>query len=684
MLKKISGKNLSRISVLLLVFISFQCDLRKPIAPTWDIQVSFPLINRPYTIDSLIQKDTSLIKVNPTNGSLVYSYSQETVSDSIGDKIKLKPKEPTPMFISAGAIPFRDFSTSVSIPNPGFPPGPTPIPSGNLPPIYVEIPISDHFDYLEFESGIFKLTVINFSPITIEFNDTIRIVDKDNNQFGFYIGSVPPNTAREAQTQLSNKTIKLPLKLDTLYTRTPGSITPVIIPDPILKIKIDFLNLLIKNGRAKIPPTDVYRVDSAKFVIDTTATPTKLKSAAFKQGIVDLKVRNRFDVTIQVSLSLPQLINKTNRQPFSINKIILRNDSTAIPVDFSNYEFKATAPTDTLIYNARIIQLGSEGDTLQFRTFNQSDQFIASLKLRPPPQDIFVVSYVEGIVKPIDITLDTLINLKLGDIPVKFSVDSLRFPDSKFILNLSTPDIKSRISGNIKLDDSAKYTITIPQKTLNPNSTTSVTISGDEVVSTLARYVSTNKSLPKSFKINASVEINPSYASGSISSSDNIGGQALFEITSNIGIKGGVFRDTLTMKDEKNDDGNTIDLDSTMVNRIRSGSINFTINNRIPLGSRLSLKLLDADTVFIQDLPSSGPMIINPSLIGTDGFASSPEQSKFTISLTKKEIDNINRAKFIALEVVINTVETAPFVKFKNTDWINFRVFGTFNYRVED
>ncbi len=667
--------------VLFLMLTAVNCNLRKPVAPVWDVQVNFPIVNRPYSIDSLIRKDTSLIRINPTNGLLTYSYSQPAASDSVGDKINMKPSQPPQFKIAAGSIPFRDFSVGVNIPNPGIPSGI--IPPGDLPPISIVMPSSDQFDYLEFESGVIRLTVTNSTPITITF-DSIRFKDRDDNRFVFDIGSVPPQQSRSAQSILDGKIIRLPLTLDTVRSRTPGSSTPVTIPDPILRIQLDFSNLNINSARAKIPPTDVYRIDSSKFVIDSSPTPTKLRIARFKSGAVDLKLRNDFDVAANVILSLPQLYNRTTQQPFLINRTITRKDSVVIPVNLYIYEFRSAAPTETLTYTASIRQLGSEGDTTQFRIFSRTDELVASLQIHPPPHDVFTLSYVEGILKPTLISFDTLLNIKLGDIPTIFSIDSLRLPDATFVLNLSTPNIPIQIGGNLKLDDSIKYSITIPQTNLAASSTTPVIISGGNLISTLSHYVSVNKTLPNSFKISTSATINPFYAVGSISSSDKIGGNISFDIASNIGIKGGVFRDTLRLGDEKNDNGDKVELDSLLINRLQSGFINFTLSNGIALGTRISIKLLDANRLFIQNLPSTGPIQVMPALVGVDEFASQAVQSKFSIPLNKTELDNLNRAEFAVVEIIFNTPELIPSVKFRNSDKINVRIFCTFNYRLED
>ncbi|MBU2472349.1 MAG: hypothetical protein KKF20_08090, partial [Bacteroidetes bacterium] len=677
MLKKISGKNLSQISVLLLVFISFQCDFRKPIAPTWDIQVSFPLINRPYTIDSLIRKDTSIIQMNPTYGFLTYSYSNATTFDSIGDKIKLKPEAPSPFTISAGAIPVTNIpDASLYIPNrsPGIPAGP--IPPGNLFPISAQLPSYDLFEYLVFESGTARLTIQNYLPIAIVFNNPVMLRDSENNIIGpFIIDTVDAGKTKSDFVSLAGKKITQTLKIDTVQLSTPGGRIDTR-PDTLFKITLGLTNLTINSARVKIPPTTILQSNSSEFVVDTSANPSKIKVANFKTGKFDLRISNDLDFSAKLSLTLPQVVKKSNGQKLDTTLTISRkNDpgSTAsITIDLANvYEFRSLTPTNVINYSASLDQLGSVNDGLYFRNYSSTDKVTFSLVIHQPPHDFFTVRYIEGIIKPTTITFDTTLKIKIGDLSAKFSIDSLRLPDAKFILKLKSPNIQSSVVGNLLLDSNSQYSISIPPTLLAANDTTDIELSGDNVVSTIARYISTHKNLPKSFYVNASGTINPNYISGSISNTDKIGGRIIFDVPLNVGIRGGMIRDTVEMGDAKNDDGSKFNLDSNLVNSIQSGSLNFTFNNGIPLGLRSSIILLDKNKNVLQFLPATGPVTVNPSLVRFDGFAGDAVESKFIIPLNKTEIDNINRAKFIALEIVINTVETAPFVKFKNTDWIN-------------
>ncbi|MBU1422304.1 MAG: hypothetical protein KKG06_03835, partial [Bacteroidetes bacterium] len=683
MLKKISGKNLSQISVLLLVFISFQCDFRKPIAPTWDIQVSFPLINHPYTLDSLIRKDTSIIQMNPTYGFLTYSYSNATTFDSIGDKIKLKPEAPSPFTISAGAIPVTNIpDASLYIPNrsPGIPAGP--IPPGNLFPISAQLPSYDLFEYLVFESGTARLTIQNYLPIAIVFNNPVMLRDSENNIIGpFIIDTVDAGKTKSDFVSLAGKKITQTLKIDTVQLSTPGGRIDTR-PDTLFKITLGLTNLTINSARVKIPPTTILQSNSSEFVVDTSANPSKIKVANFKTGKFDLRISNDLDFSAKLSLTLPQVVKKSNGQKLDTTLTISRkNDpgSTAsITIDLANvYEFRSLTPTNVINYSASLDQLGSVNDGLYFRNYSSTDKVTFSLVIHQPPHDFFTVRYIEGIIKPTTITFDTTLKIKIGDLSAKFSIDSLRLPDAKFILKLKSPNIQSSVVGNLLLDSNSQYSISIPPTLLAANDTTDITLSGDNVVSTIARYISTHKNLPKSFYVNASGTINPNYISGSISNTDKIGGRIIFDVPLNVGIRGGMIRDTVEMGDAKNDDGSKFNLDSNLVNSIQSGWLNFTFKNGIPLGLKSSIILLDKNKNVLQFLPATGPVTVNPSLVRFDGFAGDAVESKFIIPLNKTEIDNINRAKFIALEIVINTVETAPFVKFKNTDWINFRVFGT-------
>lgn len=672
---------LYKVFILILVLLTWQCNLRKPVAPVWDVQINIPLANRPYSIDSLIQKNPDLFQIDAQNGLVSYSYSQNIVSDSIGDKLSLKPQQPNPLVINAGEIPFRDFSLETFIPNPGINSGI--VPAGNLPPISVSMPQSDKFDYIEFDSGLAILTIFNLSPIAINFQNPVRFVDRDNNEYIFVIGNVPPYSQKFAEISLSGKFLAIPLQLDTLYPQTSGSSDPVNMPDSLLKIELRFKNLIIKSARAKIPPTEILRIVNSKFIIDTSATPSKLKIARFKKGFVTLKIKNNFDVTAHITLTLPQFKNRATLQSFSIDRIISRRDSFLIPVNLVNYEFQSPYSIDTVYYSGSIYQLGSEDDTTYFRIFNASDELNVYLIIHPSPENEFVISYMEGIIKPITINYDTVLNVKLGKLPDKFSFDSLRLPDSKFDLKLLAPNIPFRLGGSILLADSSIYQIIIPLTLLNASVYTDVIMSGNEIVTPLTSYVARNKKLPEIYRLNSIFQVNPNYTLGSISSSDKLIGEALLEIPLNVGLTSGTFRDTLRMGDEKDDNGNIVSIDSGFVNKVQSGSLNFNLWNGIPIGVKLKIKLLDANRNLIQELPSSGSIIVQPGSTNNSGFVVSPVQSKISINMNKSEIDNFNNSEYTVVELELNTPATVPAVKIRNTDFIQVKVFASFNYKVE-
>ncbi len=659
--------------------ISFNCDFKKPVAPQWDIQLNFPLVNRPYSIDSLIKKDPDLFQINAQNGLVSYSYSQKIISDSVGDKLSLKPEQPNPLFIDAGTIPYKDFTFTNYVPNPGIPSGL--VPPGDLPRFTLDLPPTDQFDYLEFDSGKVRLTIINYCPFTIEFIEPVVIKDRENQIYEFVFGSIPPLSQGSSEVSLENKKLSAPLKMDTVYARTPGSSGIVAVPDSILKIQLYFKNLIIKSARAKIPPTEIFRINNSKFIIDTSEYPSKLKVARFKKGSVDLSIVNNFDVAAEVIFQLPQFSHRITRQIFYLNRIVARKDSFLQNINLSNYEFNSSFPTDTIYFNASIRQLGSENDTTDFRLFKSSDKLIAKVFIPPPPDNLFVLSYIEGIIKPTAIDFDTILYIKLGELPDKFKFDSLKLPDSKFNFILSCPNIPLRFSGNILFADSSLYRITIPQSTLNANTSTTISISGNELVSSLTNYISRNKNLPESFGLNTSFLINPNYISGSVSSSDKINGDVEFDLPLNIGIKKGLFRDTLTVGDEKDDNGNKVDIDSTFLDRVQNAVFNFNLNNRIPVGLKLSIMLLDKDKKFIQYIPASGPVLVNPASVGSDGFSNNNVQSKISINMNKNDIDTFNNSKFVVVELEINTLPSTQSVKLRNTDYIQVKVFSSFNYR---
>ncbi len=62
--------------VIACAFVSLNCfqDLQEPVAPSWDVALTLPLINRSHSLTDIVEKDTGMLRVG-VGGLIMYTTS---------------------------------------------------------------------------------------------------------------------------------------------------------------------------------------------------------------------------------------------------------------------------------------------------------------------------------------------------------------------------------------------------------------------------------------------------------------------------------------------------------------------------------------------------------------------------------------------------------------------------------
>ena len=80
----------------------------------------------------------------------------------------------------------------------------------------------------------------------------------------------------------------------------------------------------------------------------------------------------------------------------------------------------------------------------------------------------------------------------------------------------------------------------------------------------------------------------------------------------------------------------------------------------------------------------AGGIYVTASDVGADGFAAASQRSVIPLSMTRQDIRSLVDAKFIKLEMALNTPADRASVKFRSSDKIMIRLFGNLSYRVSE
>lgn len=116
--------------------------------------------------------------------------------------------------------------------------------------------------------------------------------------------------------------------------------------------------------------------------------------------------------------------------------------------------------------------------------------------------------------------------------------------------------------------------------------------------------------------------------------------------------------------------------DDTM---IETGSLRIQYQNNIPLGIDLSLSLLDDSDQIITIIPmQSEPAIqFQAAQTGSDGFSSAPSEDVSIISLSRSQLDEINKTRKILINATLESANQTD-VKIRDIDDIQFSISSKF------
>jgi hypothetical protein len=151
----------------------------------------------------------------------------------------------------------------------------------------------------------------------------------------------------------------------------------------------------------------------------------------------------------------------------------------------------------------------------------------------------------------------------------------------------------------------------------------------------------------------------------------NVAGTIQLDIPSNIGIKNGIIRDTIKL-----------DIEKKYIDQILSGKASFEIVNDIPTFLKTSVLLLDGYGTLLRAIPSK-PLIIASAQTDADGFVFSSTQTNTSVLLDHDQLQAIVNAESVVLITELDTPPSSPSVIFRNSDYVQFRITSTLNYRVD-
>ena len=689
--------------VFLLSALALQCmdAPLAPVAPTSDIQLSIPLINRTKYVSEFASKDT-LLKNSP-DGSYYYTSSQSMKPIGV-DSFKFTPtggfeQIVLGVFAIDPPSPFGDTLGYKEITGSDPPPVPTPSPAQSffLPPVITTY--AGAFENATFESGTISLSVRNKFPVPIDFPDpiivkngkiTLPIDTSEVVRFSFAGRSLQPREVSVASASLANVTAQNALRVPPFRMHTQASSGAVTFTQQSgIEYVVSFSNLSARSAKAAIPSQTLL---SARDTVITVDDSVSIQSATFRSGSFDIVFQNTIDANATVSLTIKELQDKTTGAPFKVTTSFNGAGTTRIPVSVANLKVQSasTAIGTRLTLSAAVESIDSQTR----RQINSTD----FLRVDFQPRSAFVIQSITGRIKPTTFSVNAgASGVNFGEVSDKFKGNIL-FDSVKLTLKLwmtggYPTDYNLRlVAMNRRVSPARIDSLVIPPpvgssiRRFYPaqGSMTQIVLDNSTGLNSfLSRFF---PNVPDTFIVRGSATMNPAdvfpTAQGIQTIYDSTKVYATMDLSFplKLGLAGGEVSDIVSLTDGQR-------LKSDIVSSIKTGTMYFEVTNGLPVQLILQAAFLGKSIGGKRDtllwIPTDGARTIAAAPIDQSGAVTSAKTSAFYVQLKGSEIEKYNDADAIWYRLQVQTTGggTVP-VKVRGTDFVSVRASATMVYTV--
>jgi hypothetical protein len=646
----------------------------EPVAPRWDVAMTVPITSKSYTLAALVERDTSILHVGPGN-QITYATQVEASPTAVGDKISLNPFSVHDSAslgpFSVGVVP----PVPVPITIPGMVPGqPLPPLSGfAVPPATVSITL---FREVVLKSGSVTLRVLNNLPVPLTIDSTITLRDSTGTiitGFAFSPAQIPAGAEQAVTADLAGKTVPGTVTMANIRVSEPGA--PATPAGTLIAATLEFNDLVASRAiLSSIPPQIL--VDNSRFAMALNDS-NKIQQVWIKSGSLDFQIQSAIPMNLKLRVRFEDLYTAAG-QRFLDSLVVPESGTTTHRINLAGLSLRSS----TAGFLRRLSVVGTvdlyEGSGGQPVTLRESDRIIIHASSTPLGLDSAV-----GVVKPIQINVNELVPVKLGDLSDKFA-GQIQFPLANLSLLPRTGiTFPLLLDLSVRARDANGREVTLAMPVSKTTSTLeTIVFSPPEVASFLSALSSR---LPDSLRIVGRVILNPDYDTvhvGAVGSRSTFGGLVDVNIPLTISV-GGAFADVVTFGDTTGDGNSDYAENRDMMESMNSGTIHLTLDNEVPLRFACKVTLLDHMRQPVISFPQSDgdSLAVSPPQV-SGGDVTAPVRTVRSISLSKGDIRALERVQFVRISLGLGTPGSGA-VTFRSNQQFRAKVWTELSYRVE-
>jgi hypothetical protein len=420
--------------VALLFFSCIESPL-EPVAPSFDTQLTAPLLFKSWPAEDLVKKDTAQLKIDSVERTF-YVVKTMYPSPIQVDTLKVNPSLSS-IDVGLGVFSVGTFSRSDAVDAVSF--GITPgvsVPPGPFSASPILINDTAQYDFANILSGYLILTVTNSLSAPIQFQDPVVLRNNWNNPIDdrevasfHFPDTIPAGSSATDSVFLSSVILRGLLTTDAINIRT----TMDTVFGATDRVIFDFSSttLMSDSALAVIPRQDI-KTDSIKsFKIDDS---TKITDAFFKSGNLGIAMSTNLDVDTRVLIQIPAV---TGSNSLPAEGDLTEGQPIGFPIEMTGARLipDANYPDSLgtyLSYHVGITVINSNGVK---KFVDRHDVVHADLQ----PGQTMIAQYITGNIKPRHMQIDARSKPDYGLKDASKFYAQLQLGSMKLIMRLDQP-----------------------------------------------------------------------------------------------------------------------------------------------------------------------------------------------------------------------------------------------------
>jgi len=628
------------IGFLFLIFLTlFQCSLRKPTSPTWETDVTVPLICKTYDMVTIIEEvdEPSLcvdslgqlrflreVELDTTRMEelLTFSATSYQIKENVGI-LRIDTPEPqeTEFALSqvyqgeVGLVPPFDFALSR------------------------ELDSISNFSTAVLERGRAYILAENHLGLDLDWLK-IEVIDDQSSQvidtmiFSEGLGDGVVDTQ---EVDLSGKTVSNRVSY-AIQAHTPGG-SILSLSGKYLKLGFSFCDsLFIREALAQIPEIHLEEVETFEIPPDEV-----VQRALIKTGSLVLDISNHTSLSSNLEITVPAFSGQG--LPVSVNRFVLPGNQVSVEIPLGGYLFQPESGSELSVH----LNAVTEGTGTEKVWVSWSDSIAVEARLTQ-----LCFSEVTEIVQPTLVEITSM--EKEIDLPQGF--DAAHMPAASLSLEIAN-GVSLPGELNVQIQGDAGQTLNLSAKVEggSPSDPSRIAV----IESDLTQFLNP---IPSQITVTGDVGFGDGITSTTITQEDFVAGRIVMSSPLEL------ILGSTQIKIDQGQDSLGEDEREIVQERLKNTRMVSKFENHLPLSARVELYLKTTPEVYTRPDLLIGPVELSAGEIDDAGNVVTPTFSQNVIQLDKEKLRIFESVPFYIGGKIFLPGTDGKKVKFRASDYI--------------